>query len=289
MSTIEHHELFHPSGPTATMDYLWRRVQVRDLTGPEALALVSALHNQLAGGKVREAGVYSSYSHLLRALELGMPEIHSYILSNWSASRRTRPGVRSQDEYSIADGPPSESSPTDASAAAASDIHDFVRSALQQGSPDSGFEERGEAEEEHVDSAATQAPAKSSAVDSAKQDGEADDPEVDETLEEADDSRNGDELEDATAYEESSAAEGREPTEQEYQDENVSEVQESEAEGAEAPEAYESETDATTQLSESHPQRAAAEESEWPAEQEQEPAEGLEPFEGAENEPPPLD
>ena len=218
-----------------------------------------------------------------------MPEIHSYIVSNWSASRRTRSGVRSQDEYFSVEGLPSESSQMAARTAAASDIHDFVRSALQQGIPDSGSEELGEAEEEHVDAAATQAPAKFSAVDSAKQDGEADDPEVDESPKEADDGRNGDELEDPTTYEESSAAENQEPAEQEYPDESASEVQESEAEGAEAPEAYESETDAANELSESHPQSAAAEESEWPAEQEQEPAEGLEPFEGAENEPPPLD
>jgi hypothetical protein len=289
MSTINHDILFHRTGPAAALEYLRQRVQARDLTAPEALALLSALHKQLASGKIQEAGVYSSYSHLLRTLELDMPEIHAYILSNWLASRRTRSAFQLQGASLITDGLPGQGSIPDAREAAASDIHEFMRSALPQERLDSGPEELEEVEEEDRDESGTQVRAVSAAAESAEQDDEPDDPGADESPKEADDRSNEDELEDAIAREESAEAEEQEPAEQDFQDESISEEAESEREDAEVFEPRESDTDAITALSETPAGSAGVEESEWPAEQELEPADGLEPFDGAENESPPLD
>src|SRR5512143_917689 len=47
MPTSQRNPLFHLSGPEARLDYLWSRLDQRDLSQDEALALISAVHREI--------------------------------------------------------------------------------------------------------------------------------------------------------------------------------------------------------------------------------------------------
>jgi hypothetical protein len=90
MSTLPRTELFHRPGPDATLQYLWSRLQNRDLSETEALAVLGALHHELGQSKAQEPKVYSSYSHFMASLDHEMPTVHHYVVAAWTENRYAR-------------------------------------------------------------------------------------------------------------------------------------------------------------------------------------------------------
>lgn len=83
MSLFDHNELFHQSGPQGMLGYLQIKLEAGDLSSEEALALLSALHEELGRAKAADPHVYQAYSQFMDSLQKAMPEVHAYVLSTW--------------------------------------------------------------------------------------------------------------------------------------------------------------------------------------------------------------
>jgi hypothetical protein len=90
MPLSRHDDLFRDSGAKGMLDYLGSRLRAGDLSREEALAMLGALHEELAKGGSSDPGAYESYARLMRALQRAMPEVHDYVISTWGR-RGTRP------------------------------------------------------------------------------------------------------------------------------------------------------------------------------------------------------
>ena len=83
MPGFENSNLFGESGPRNMLDYLQSRLAARDLSGEEALAMLSAVHQELTNPTTADRGLYQKYSGFMEALQAQMPEIHAYVVSAW--------------------------------------------------------------------------------------------------------------------------------------------------------------------------------------------------------------
>src|SRR5512138_1603745 len=91
-------ELLHKPGPEEALDYLWGRLQDRDLSEDEALALLSAVHSELSSRRA-DPKMYFAYSRFMESLSKDMPVVHDYVVANWVQSRRRgRETKRAQSE-----------------------------------------------------------------------------------------------------------------------------------------------------------------------------------------------
>jgi hypothetical protein len=89
MANYQYDELFHEPGPEEAIHYLWGRLQDRDLSQDEALALLSAVHQRLSMRGGGEPGAYFAYTRFMESLSHEMPVIHDYVVAHWIESRRT--------------------------------------------------------------------------------------------------------------------------------------------------------------------------------------------------------
>ncbi len=94
MPKPSHGDLFRQPGADATLSYLWSRLQAHDLSQPEALAMLSALHRALGSSEVDTPGIYSSYSRFMESLRRLMPTVHDYVVAEWTESRYARGHLR---------------------------------------------------------------------------------------------------------------------------------------------------------------------------------------------------
>jgi hypothetical protein len=83
MPLFDHDDLFRNSGPQEMLEYLQSRLDACDLSSEEALALLSAVHEELGHGKSAERSAYEAYSRFMESLRARMPEIHDYVVSSW--------------------------------------------------------------------------------------------------------------------------------------------------------------------------------------------------------------
>ena len=83
MST-DHNDLFHDSGLSGMLDYLSARLSAGDLTPDEALAMLGAVHEGLSSGDVADRSMFQQYSEIMRSLSQTMPEVHDFVVSEWS-------------------------------------------------------------------------------------------------------------------------------------------------------------------------------------------------------------
>lgn len=87
MSLFDHNELFRQSGPQGMLDYLQSKLEAHDLSSEEALALLSALHEELSRAKAADPRVYQAYSRFMDSLQKAMPKVYKQVVSTWDRSR----------------------------------------------------------------------------------------------------------------------------------------------------------------------------------------------------------
>ncbi len=290
MPTQRLKNLFQDSGPEAKLGYLWQRLQARDLSGQEALAVLGALHEELGRAEWRNPRLYASYGQFIEALRHDMPEVHQYVLSKWGESHRrpsatppTTSGVVAADEAALSDTgetkPVFVNRPSRLIPAPELDLGQQEGPGEpweSDGDDDAGGPESRGGPGQGVDRPSDEAEATELELDEGQADGQ-------EASEEEDSSETAELGEDA---EQEQAAEA-----QDIETEPAEELaEESEAEEAE-PEADQDEEASEGESAEAEPvdQNAGAEEGEWPAEEETEPLEPQEGFEGEEGEAPGVD
>ena len=83
-------ELFRRPGPEAALQYLWSRLQDRDLSGAEALAILGAVHHELSQSSGVERRLYASYSRFIGSLDKQMPAVHHYVVAAWTENHFAR-------------------------------------------------------------------------------------------------------------------------------------------------------------------------------------------------------
>ena len=88
MEDFGYDELFHEAGPAEALDYLWGRLQDRDLSQDEALALLGAVHHALSAQRAADRGIYFAYTRFMESLSREMPVVHDYVVACWIESRR---------------------------------------------------------------------------------------------------------------------------------------------------------------------------------------------------------
>ena len=77
-------DLFHDSGLSGMLDYLSARLSAGDLAPDEALAMLGAVHEGLSSGDVTDRHVYQQYSAIMQTLSSTMPDVHDFVVSEWS-------------------------------------------------------------------------------------------------------------------------------------------------------------------------------------------------------------
>ena len=90
-------DLFHDSGLSGMLDYLSARLDAGDLGQDEALAMLGAVHEGLSGGNVDDRHVYQKYSAIMQTLSSTMPEVHDFVVSEWS--KRSSKESTTDDEF----------------------------------------------------------------------------------------------------------------------------------------------------------------------------------------------
>jgi hypothetical protein len=288
---VPYDELFHEAGPGESIDYLWGRLQDRDLSGEEALALLSAVHRQLGAERAGDPKVYFAYTRFMESLSREMPLVHDYVVARWVESRhssrrekkRTRdPGLASTDEDGQATAELGTTAPSRAAATAPS-----PRMSTSEGGSGEEAGEAGEPDDDEQEDEPQARMVRERTGDAEPAEGdepgsdrdEGDDEQSEEPGEDREEQ--DDEL---TGQEEASEAEQAEaeaePAEGEQETEDAADETESPDEG-EAPEVE------AVEAEPGEGDKGEVEEGEWPAEEQPEPAEPTEDMEGEGDEPSP--
>ncbi len=287
--TFEHDELFHEAGPEEALNYLWGRLQDRDLSGEEALALLGAVHRQLGSERAGDPKVYFAYTRFMESLSREMPLVHDYVVARWIENRRlARRETRDADDPEPGgmdeDGPAAVRPNTPI--AATQPVRSFAPVPVSAGGSAEGPEEAGEPDEDQKE----------------------DDPDAGSSMRERDtdaepvgDDDAGADPDEAADALRSESGEGDEDTAGELgEQEEASEAEEREAEPAEpdpdpetqeesveADQAEDSPADSAGPAAEGAGDKPETEEGEWPAEEESESPEPTEEMEGEGDEPSP--
>ena len=157
MPGVEYNNLFSETGPRNMLEYLQSRLVARDLSADEALAMLSAVHEELNDPANMDRGVYQKYSEFMETLRTEMPDVHAYVVSAWERRGENREKAHEEVERTDDDvegdelsGPQdSESVKESKSGASAEGI------ALAEGDDDEGGEVGDEPEEDVLESAET--------------------------------------------------------------------------------------------------------------------------------------
>ncbi len=288
--TYAHDELFHETGPEESLDYLWGRLQDRDLSGEEALALLSVVHRQLGAERAGDPRVYFAYTRFMESLSRELPLVHDYVVAPWIENRRSSRrqtsltadrGGSDADEAGQAETQPARTAPSSAPSP--------VSFAPVTGGNGEEPEEPGEPDEDE-DTAPVRAARERGGEPEAVEEGATESEEGDdEERSDARDDERDDELTDqeeasqseATADDAEEAAGQGEPEEESGDDESGEEDEPAE------PESGDAEPDEVA--AEGSGDKVEADEGEWPAEEQLEPPEPTEEMEGEGDEPSPED
>lgn len=280
MPISDENALFHDSGPQGVLDYLHSRLEAGDLSPEEALAMLSAVHQQLVQGQIADPRIYQSYTHFMESLHSEMPDIHDYVVSAWNQRNASDWGKDESWNVNVADthGEEVQSKNSDAKAEGFEEIRDREVEASGEGEPGEPVEmEDGEGESEER----SRGEESGEGIEEEPEVGEQEE-RVEEKEETEAETRDELEVEPKTAEAEAEEipegtgeveSEGEKEAESLDQQEQVEEVKESESE-AEGGEPESS---------------AGGEETEWPAAEAPEPEEPLEEFEDDEGETPAVD
>ncbi|MCL4530295.1 MAG: hypothetical protein M1282_12880, partial [Chloroflexi bacterium] len=95
-------DLFKDSGAKGILDYLQSRLDARDLSSEEALAMLGAVHEELSRGQPEDRSIYRDYSGFMEALHDEMPDVHDYVVSAW-AERGVKDTSQETDSDDAAD------------------------------------------------------------------------------------------------------------------------------------------------------------------------------------------
>ncbi len=293
--TFQHDELFHEAGPQEALEYLWGRLQDRDLSGEEALALLGAVHRQLSAQRAGDPKVYFSYTRFMESLSREMPLVHDYVVAHWIENRRSsrrQPTQAGDRESGITDEDGQSGLPPEAGATVPSrPAGSFPQAMTIGGGSGEEPEEPGEPDEDddrerdpvEAGGAGEQSVEVLSSED-AEDELQPDEADVQESESGAEDEQQGAELSD---QEEASEAETQEAESEQADAEPEARDESDEDDQPEAD--VRDEADEGEAADEGAGEKPEAGEGEWPAEEQPEPAEPTEEMEGEGDEPSPED
>ncbi len=291
-----HEELFRQAGPEESLEYLWGRLQDRDLSGEEALALLSVIHRQLGSERADDPKVYFAYTRFMESLSREMPLVHDYVVARWIENRRSAAREKKQtaaSESGSADEDGQASLQLGATVPTPAKAPETFPRMIPIAGGDESPEEGGEPEEDEEgaeDQGPRQHAGEAEAADVDEQESEADEGEdAQESVSTGEDGQQEDELADQEEASEAEAAEAEpEPVESEQQ--TAQDPAETEAgEDDESPEGEADEAEPRASSDEGAEDKGGEAEGEWPAEEVPEPPEATEEMEGEGDEPSPED
>ncbi len=264
---------------------------MRDLSGTEALAMLSAVHRELGHSEADDPRLYVSYVRFMQALQREMPGVHQHVVKTWGESRfsgRSEPLRR--EEVVISDSATLESPRGNSQPITDPGLKQFIRAVQLEVGHEEGPGETGEPDEEDPES-------RESELEQGRggaKEPEEDDPD-EESWEEPERQAKEEDPDEGDDQEGTSEARELEPEEvDEAQETHAEETGQDDADSAaedapESVEADEPEPESVSGEARAGAEAVSEEETEWPAEEQPEPAERLEEFEGDESETPPLD
>jgi hypothetical protein len=154
MNILQLDELFRAARPEDALDYLWGRLQDRDLGPDEALALLGAIHHELSAARAGDPKVYLSYTRFMESLSREMPLVHDYVVAHWIESRRAarrQPKARIEAPASLDEDDqtaPHQQAPVSAGAVPPAGMIPVVgggsNEPAEAGGPDDGMESEGD-------------------------------------------------------------------------------------------------------------------------------------------------
>ena len=84
MSIPEFNDLFRDSSPQGTLELLFSKIEENDLSPDEALAMLSAVHNELGQEAAADTNVYQLYASFMKLLQHEKPDIYDHVVSSWN-------------------------------------------------------------------------------------------------------------------------------------------------------------------------------------------------------------
>ena len=84
MSIPEFNDLFRDSSPQGTLELLFSKIEENDLSPDEALAMLSAVHNELGQEAAADTNVYQLYASFMKLLQHEKPDIYNHVVSSWN-------------------------------------------------------------------------------------------------------------------------------------------------------------------------------------------------------------
>jgi hypothetical protein len=147
MSIPKFNDLFHDSGAQGILNLLLSKLEANDLSTEEALAMLSAVHEELGQGSNTGPKVYKSYTDFLKNLQRVKPEIYDHVVSSWNRRNQMGSSEETGQDENIEDNDTIASNPQEVEAGA---DEGFVGVKLTGGGADEEEEtqESGEPEEE---------------------------------------------------------------------------------------------------------------------------------------------
>ena len=291
MPTSKRDDLFRQAGPEAVLQYLQSRLDGRDLSPDEALALLSALHEQLGRSEAGDPRMYASYGRFMSALEQEMPDVHRYVVTKWAESRHPKGRVAGAPDATWGTaGDLANGRDVGDHAGAGEQSHEVMRAVEPELGEEEVTGETGEPDEE--DDSEQPQPARAGGGQRESGEDESDEVEaVSEISGETEDSSEDERLDETSDQAEAEEAAGSESESEEGRDDGGIENDEDNGQAEETAPNEDQETgeangEGAADAAEGGGNAAGGEEGEWPAEESPEPGEALEDFEGEESEPP---
>jgi hypothetical protein len=103
MSIPDFNNLFQDSGPQGILDFLLSKIEVNDLSQEEALAMLSAVHEEMTEKGGNDPKIFQSYNNFMKFLEREKPELFEFVVANWKDKKDTIPSAR-RDQGADIDG-----------------------------------------------------------------------------------------------------------------------------------------------------------------------------------------
>ncbi len=101
MSIPEFNDLFRDSDPQGILELLFSKLEANDLSMDEALAMLSAVHNELGQRAVSDSKVYQSYAGFMKLLQHEKPDVYDYVVSSWNQRIKTNSSEENDGDTNI--------------------------------------------------------------------------------------------------------------------------------------------------------------------------------------------
>jgi len=271
MSIPEFNDLFRDPGPQGILELLFSKLEANDLSTDEALAMLSAVHEELGQGAVADSKVYQSYSGFMKVLQHEKPDIYDYVISSWNQRIKTDSSEEDDGDTNIGE---SVTSDSNLQGIEASSEKGFGSVIVTEGGPNEAEEpqEPGEIEEKKTNPLETIEKIREER-ESEKTDEE--EPEEEESDQEGIKSEEPEESDDDKVDDLVDETETDEPQEEEKESvEEETEPDDNESESGEEAEANEVNDESATESEKSEPEGEAGveqEETEWPKVEQSQP------------------